>query len=251
MMQTCLSPLLVLFLLAGAMVAAFSPAPYASGHGVSTCLQSRFVRLENEQFSSNSTVVGEPITVTGELKSLVNRKTTVSLIPVDREKIIAVTGDKDFFAKCNSDFGLSPSDVDDIAAEWQIVNASYSADPRAQIDIEPGGTVPFSIEIESADPGTFGLVTGYVVTYTQLNGTETRIIYLGRGQTVQVQPTTAQMQTCRELGIPEDRCSDRAIIAEQRLHDSYWIVGFPVQYFIGVGAAVAAIVAFVVLKRSR
>jgi hypothetical protein len=214
-------------------------------------MQSRFVRLENEQFSSNSTAIGKPITVTGELKSLVNRNTSVLLIPIDKEKVVAATGDKDFFSKCNPGPGpISPADIEDIAAEWQVVNTSYSTDPRARINIEPGGIVPFSMEIESAKSGTFRLVTGYIAFYTQLNGTETGIIYLGRGQTVQVQPTAAQMQTCRELGI-EDNCGDRTILAEQRLHDSYWIAGFPVQYLIGVGAAIAATVAFFVLKKSR
>ena len=47
--------------------------PAASAHGVQAQLQSRFVRIDNEQFSDQTLTTGEDLTVTGELTSLVNR----------------------------------------------------------------------------------------------------------------------------------------------------------------------------------
>ena len=47
--------------------------PVADAHGVQAQLQSRFVRIDNEQFSDNTLQTGEELTVSGELNSLVNR----------------------------------------------------------------------------------------------------------------------------------------------------------------------------------
>lgn len=199
----------------------------------------RFVRFDNEQFSSYNITVGESITVTGELRSLVNRELGVTFVPlIDKDRVIAVMGDPEFFSKC-SPCPIPVSDVGKMAAsEWSVVRAPYSADPRARISLEPGATVPFSVEVRSTNSGAFRLATAYVV--------EDMIVYLGRGATIHVQPTQTQLQKCAELGIPEQECSDRAI-----LHDSYWIITFPFQYMIGIGAAIAGAVAFVMLKRRR
>jgi methane/ammonia monooxygenase subunit B len=47
--------------------------PAASAHGVQAQLQSRFVRIDNEQFSDQTLTTGDDLTVSGELTSLVNR----------------------------------------------------------------------------------------------------------------------------------------------------------------------------------
>ena len=44
--------------------------PAASAHGVQAQLQSRFVRIDNEQFSDQTLTTGEDLTVTGELTRL-------------------------------------------------------------------------------------------------------------------------------------------------------------------------------------
>ncbi|MDQ5842725.1 MAG: ammonia monooxygenase, partial [Thermoproteota archaeon] len=46
--------------------------PPASAHGVQAQLQSRFVRIDNEQFSDQTLNTGDELTVTGQLTSLVN-----------------------------------------------------------------------------------------------------------------------------------------------------------------------------------
>jgi hypothetical protein len=237
-------------------ITAIDVIPTASAHEVAICMVSSFVELDNEQFSSNNVTIGESIMVTGELSSRVNRELDVMLVPiVDKERVLSATGDEEFFAKCNS--SLSYSYADDIAAlEWQVVNASFSTEPGAKINIEPGGTAPFSLEIKGTEPGTFRLATGLIVVYTQLNGTETRVIYLGRGQTVQVLPTQAQLEACQNLGISSDKCSDIAILQYQQLQRRDRIIAEEQQeqfdvamYMIGIGVAIAGIMAFITLRK--
>ena len=69
------SKTLVVTALATVMVlsAVISYLPVEDAHGVQAQLQSRFVRIDNEQFSDNTLNTGETLTVTGQLESLVNR----------------------------------------------------------------------------------------------------------------------------------------------------------------------------------
>src|SRR6476659_10709080 len=53
--------------------AVMADLPSADAHGVQAQLQSRFVKIDNEQFSDNTLTTGQELTVSGELKSLVNR----------------------------------------------------------------------------------------------------------------------------------------------------------------------------------
>jgi methane/ammonia monooxygenase subunit B len=122
----------------------------AEGHGVQAQLQSRFVRIDNEQFSDQTLNTGETLTVTGELKSLVNRplRAWLSLF----------------------------SESSNAGNRWEFLQR----DPPGNIfDIPPGGTVPYSITVKALEPATYHV-------HTQLN-IEHVGPGLGPGQTVVVQ----------------------------------------------------------------
>jgi methane/ammonia monooxygenase subunit B len=145
------SKTLVVTALATVMVLSFVLAylPVAEGHGVQAQLQSRFVRIENENFSDNTLVTGEELTVTGELKSLVNRELRAWL---------------SLFSESSN-----------AGNRWEFL----SRDPPGNIfDIPPGATVPYSITVKALEPGTYHV-------HTQLN-VEHVGPGLGRGQTVNV-----------------------------------------------------------------
>ena len=123
--------------------------PVADAHGVQAQLQSRFVRIDNEQFSDNTLTTGETLTVTGELESLVNRplRAWLSLF----------------------------SESSNAGNRWEFL----SRDPPGNIfDIPPGETVQYSITVKALEPGTYHV-------HTQLN-VEHVGPGLGRGQTVNV-----------------------------------------------------------------
>lgn len=123
--------------------------PSAEGHGVQAQLQSRFVRIDNEQFSDQTLNTGEQLTVSGELKSLVNRdlRAWLSLF----------------------------SESANAGNRWEFL----TRDPPGNIfDIPPGGTVPYSITVRALEPATYHV-------HTQLN-IEHIGPGLGRGATVNV-----------------------------------------------------------------
>ena len=123
--------------------------PSASAHGVQAQLQSRFVQIENEQFSDQTLQTGEDLTVTGELTSLVNRplRAWLSLF----------------------------SESSNAGNRWEFL----ARDPPGNIfDIPPGATIPYSITVRALEPGTYHV-------HTQLN-VETVGPGLGRGATVSV-----------------------------------------------------------------
>ena len=123
--------------------------PSASAHGVQAQLQSRFVQIENEQFSDQTLQTGEDLTVTGELTSLVNRplRAWLSLF----------------------------SESANAGNRWEFL----ARDPPGNIfDIPPGATIPYSITVRALEPGTYHV-------HTQLN-VESVGPGLGRGATVSV-----------------------------------------------------------------
>jgi methane/ammonia monooxygenase subunit B len=123
--------------------------PSASAHGVQAQLQSRFVRIDNEQFSDQTLQTGEDLTVTGELTSLVNRplRAWLSLF----------------------------SESSNAGNRWEFL----ARDPPGNIfDIPPGATIPYSITVRALEPGTYHV-------HTQLN-VESVGPGLGRGATVSV-----------------------------------------------------------------
>ena len=123
--------------------------PPASAHGVQAQLQSRFVRIDNEQFSDQTLNTGEELTVTGQLTSLVNRplRAWLSLF----------------------------SESSNAGNRWEFL----ARDPPGNIfDIPPGATIPYSITVRALEPGTYHV-------HTQLN-VEHVGPGLGRGQTVSV-----------------------------------------------------------------
>ena len=123
--------------------------PSASAHGVQAQLQSRFVRIDNEQFSDQTLTTGEDLTVTGELTSLVNRplRAWLSLF----------------------------SESANAGNRWEFL----ARDPPGNIfDIPPGQTIPYSITVRALEPGTYHV-------HTQLN-VESVGPGLGRGATVSV-----------------------------------------------------------------
>ena len=123
--------------------------PSASAHGVQAQLQSRFVQMENEQFSDQTLRTGEDLTVTGELTSLVNKplRAWLSLF----------------------------SESSNAGNRWEFL----ARDPPGNIfDIPPGATIPYSITVRALEPGTYHV-------HTQLN-VESVGPGLGRGATVSV-----------------------------------------------------------------
>ena len=123
--------------------------PSASAHGVQAQLQSRFVRIDNEQFSDQTLNTGEDLTVTGELTSLVNRplRAWLSLF----------------------------SESTNAGNRWEFL----ARDPPGNIfDIPPGATIPYSLTVRALEPGTYHV-------HTQLN-IESVGPGLGRGATVSV-----------------------------------------------------------------
>jgi methane/ammonia monooxygenase subunit B len=145
------SKTLVVTALATVMVlsAVIAYLPMADAHGVQAQLQSRFVRIDNEQFSDNTLSTGETLTVTGQLESLVNRplRAWLSLF----------------------------SESSNAGNRWEFL----SRDPPGNIfDIPPGETVDYSITVKALEPGTYHV-------HTQLN-VEHVGPGLGRGQTVNV-----------------------------------------------------------------
>ena len=123
--------------------------PSASAHGVQAQLQSRFVRIDNEQFSDQTLNTGEDLTVTGELTSLVNRplRAWLSLF----------------------------SESSNAGNRWEFL----ARDPPGNIfDIPPGSTIPYSLTVRALEPGTYHV-------HTQLN-VESVGPGLGRGATVSV-----------------------------------------------------------------
>ena len=123
--------------------------PMASAHGVQAQLQSRFVRIDNEQFSDTTLQTGDTTTVSGTLVSLVNRP---------------LRGWLSLF-----------SDSTNAGVRWEFL----SRDPPGNIfDIPPGGKVPYSITVKALEPGSYHV-------HTQLN-LEHIGPGLGPGQTIVV-----------------------------------------------------------------
>lgn len=121
----------------------------AEGHGVQAQLQSRFVRIDNERFTDQTLNTGEQLTVSGEMRSLVNRplRAWLSLF----------------------------SESANAGNRWEFL----TRDPPGNIfDIPPNGIVPYEITVRALEPGTYHV-------HTQLN-VEHVGPGLGRGQTVNV-----------------------------------------------------------------
>jgi methane/ammonia monooxygenase subunit B len=121
----------------------------AQGHGVQAQLQSRFVRIQDEAFSTQTLNTGDQMTVTGTLQSLVNKplRAWLSLF----------------------------SESTNAGNRWEFI----ARDPPGNIfDIPPQGTVPYSITAKALEPGIYHV-------HTQLN-IEHVGPGLGPGQTIQV-----------------------------------------------------------------
>ncbi|HEY7572635.1 MAG TPA: methane monooxygenase/ammonia monooxygenase subunit B, partial [Nitrososphaeraceae archaeon] len=107
--------------------------PMAHAHGVQAQLQSRFVRIGDESFSTQTMKTGDTLTVTGTLQSLVNRplRAWLSLF----------------------------SDSTNAGTRWEFI----SRDPPGNIfDIPAGASIPYSITVKALEPGTYHV-------HTQLN----------------------------------------------------------------------------------
>ena len=121
----------------------------AQGHGVQAQLQSRFVRIQDEAFSTQTLNTGDQMTVTGTLQSLVNKplRAWLSLF----------------------------SESTNAGNRWEFI----ARDPPGNIfDIPPQASVPYSITAKALEPGIYHV-------HTQLN-IEHVGPGLGPGQTVQV-----------------------------------------------------------------
>ena len=145
------SKTLIVTALATVMVlsAVMAYLPSASAHGVQAQLQSRFVKIDNEQFSDNTLTTGEELTVSGQLKSLVNRD---------------LRGWLSLF-----------SESENAGNRWEFL----ARDPPGNIfDIPAGSTTDYAITVKALEPGTYHV-------HTQLN-IEHIGPGLGPGQTVNV-----------------------------------------------------------------
>jgi hypothetical protein len=144
---------------------------YASGHGVSTCMQSRFFRIDSEQFSAYSNITTrDSITITGELSSMVNRNLTIAPYPVAESHITPET------PQCTASPFVKTND-----SEWRIANASFPD----EFVLGAGETIPFSFDATALKPGIYQrLHSAFAII---VNGTE-YITYLGRGETITVYP---------------------------------------------------------------
>ena len=143
---------------------------HASGHGVSTCLQSNFFRIYNEQFSASNVTAGDSITITGKLESQVNRNLTITPYPVAETRITPETPSctRPPFAKTADD-------------EWRIASASFPD----EFVLDAGETIPFSFNATALKPGIYQrLHSSFAIS---VNGTE-YITYIGRGAAITVYP---------------------------------------------------------------
>ncbi len=119
----------------------------AWGHGIQVQLQSRFVRIVGETFSTESMQTGDVIEIKGTLESMVNR---------DLRAWISV-----FAESANA------------GNRWEFV----SRDPPGNVfDIPPQGQIPYSLKIKALEPGVYHV-------HTQLNIASVGP-GLGPGQTV-------------------------------------------------------------------
>ncbi len=124
----------------------------AWAHGVQAQLQSRFVRIEDETFSSQTLNTGEMLEVRGKLVSLVNR---------DLRAWISIF-----------------SESTNAGNRWEF----QARDPPGNVfDIPPGGEVSYALKVMALEPGVYHM-------HTQLNVASVGP-GLGPGQTVVVEGT--------------------------------------------------------------
>ena len=105
----------------------------AFGHGVQAQLQSRFIRIEDETFSTQNLNTGEMLEVRGKLVSMVNR---------DMRAWISIF-----------------SESTNAGNRWEFV----ARDPPGNVfDIPPLGEVPYALKVKALEPGVYHV-------HTQLN----------------------------------------------------------------------------------
>lgn len=122
----------------------------AWGHGVQAQLQSRFIRIQDETFSSQTLQTGEELEVRGKLVSLVNR---------DLRAWASIF-----------------SDSTNAGNRWEFV----ARDPPGNVfDIPANGEVNYALRVKALEPGVYHL-------HTQLNVANIGP-GLGPGQTVVVE----------------------------------------------------------------
>ena len=124
----------------------------ALGHGVQAQLQSRFIRIEDETFSTQTLNTGEEIEIRGKLVSLVNR---------DLRAWLSV------FAESTN-----------AGNRWEFV----ARDPPGNVfDIPPNAEIPYTLRVKALEPAVYHM-------HTQLNVASVGP-GLGPGQTVIVEGT--------------------------------------------------------------
>jgi len=106
----------------------------AWAHGVQAQLQSRFVEIANEQFTPTTLRTGDILTVTGELRSLVNR---------DLRAWISL------FTESSTNSGN----------RWEFI---FRDPPGNVFDIPPLKTIPYTLKIRALEAATYHI-------HTQLN----------------------------------------------------------------------------------
>ena len=136
--------------------------PSAEAHGVEHQLQSRFVRIEDETFNTQSMQTGEILTVQGRLVSLVERDLRAWV------SILSESEDGDMYPRPT----LSPyvtgslfSESEDAGDRWEVVGRDP---PGGVFDIAGNYQTPYMTPLDTSDPpgGVFDIAGNSVVQYT-------------------------------------------------------------------------------------
>ena len=135
--------------------------PSAEAHGVQAQLQSRFVRIEDETFNTQSMQTGEILTVQGRLVSLVERdlRAWVSILSESED---GVTYPRPTLPPYMT--GSIFSESEDAGDRWEIVGR----DPPGGIFDIAGNYPPYMKPLDASDPpgGVFDIAGNSVVPYT-------------------------------------------------------------------------------------
>lgn len=219
----------------------------AYSHGVPSGGVSRFFRIDNGQFSTNNVTVGQTIEVTVELRSPVNRNITISQALIAVSEISAA--DPQLFTH-NYTFANS--------GQWRIVNATHTEG----FVLAVGETIPFSMNITSVEAGKYHVHPAFAWSYLSANGTQIDTTYYGRGAAILVMPSEEMLQRCQELGLALEKCSQTTILQNtpfpvkvtdedgKRIEDQQNQIINSI-YVIGIGVAIAGVVAFASRRRLR
>jgi hypothetical protein len=145
---------------------------------------------------------------------------------------------------------VSIDPIDAKSIKFGYGNGSYQQRTTVKYEVtidknEPEGMYKLLIKVPDED-----LAKARITAYSQAEEDPQQSSVLS--------PTPEQLEECQELGIDEDRCSDIAILQERHLEgEDRKLVAYEqdqlnvATYMIGIGAAIAGVMAFVTLRRRK